>query len=134
MFAKADPDLKLRSFWLSVAYGLVVLVIYLSLTSDPVKINLSLLYQDKFFHALAYFVLMSWFAQIYHTNIKRNIIAIILIAVGVSLEFLQSMSPVRFFEYADMLANSTGVALGYFLTLTSAKNCLLKFEKLVLGS
>jgi VanZ family protein len=129
-----NPDLKLRSFWLAVAYGLVVLVIYLSLTGNPVKTGLSFLYQDKFFHALAYFVLMSWFAQIYHTNVRRNFIAIILIAIGVSLEFLQSLSPVRYYEIADMLANSTGVALGYFLTLTNARNCLVRFEKIVLSS
>ncbi len=129
-----NPDLKLRSFWLVVAYGLVALVVYLSLTSNPVKTGLSFLYQDKFFHALAYFVLMFWFSQIYHTNIKRNIIAIILIAVGVTLEFLQSLNPLRFYEFADMLANSTGVVLAYFLTLTNAKNYLLKFEKVMLGS
>ena len=129
-----NPDLKLRSFWLAVAYGLVVLVVYLSLTSNPVKTGLSFLYQDKFFHALAYFVLMGWFAQIYHSNARRNLVALVLIAVGVSLEFLQSLSPVRYYEIADMLANSTGVALGYFLTLTNARNCLVRFEKIVLNS
>ena len=129
-----NPDLKLRSFWLAIAYGLVILVIYLSLTGDPVKTGVSFLYQDKFFHALAYFVLMSWFAQIYHANVRRNLIAIILIAVGVSLEFLQSFSPVRHYEIADMFANSTGVVLGYFLALTNARNCLVRFEKIVLNS
>ncbi len=128
------PNLKLRSFWLAIAYGLVVLVVYLSLTSNPVKTGLSFLYQDKFFHALAYFVLMSWFAQIYHTNTGRNIIAIILISVGVSLEFFQGFSPVRYYEVADMLANSAGVVLGYFLTLTKARNFLVRFEKIVLNS
>ncbi len=127
-----NPDLKLRSFWLAIAYGLVILVIYLSLTGDPVKAGLSFLYQDKFFHALAYFVLMSWFAQIYHANVGRNFIAIILIAVGISLEFLQSLSLVRYYEIADMLANSAGVALGYFLTLTKARNFLVRIEKSVL--
>jgi len=126
-----DPNLKLRSFWLAIAYGLVGLVIYLSLTGDPVETGLSFLYQDKFFHALAYFALMSWFAQIYHINTKRNFIAIVLISVGVALEFLQSLNPVRFYEVADMLANTTGVVLGYFLTLTNAKNCLVKLEETV---
>ena len=131
--ANANPCLKLRLFWLFIAYGLVSMVIYLSLTSNPVAPDLSFIYQDKFFHALAYFVLMFWFAQIYHDNAKRNFIAILLVVVGVSLEFLQSLSPYRFYEFSDMLANSLGVALGYSLTLTRARDGLVMFEKIVLS-
>jgi len=129
-----NPHLKLRSFWLAIAYGLVIVVVYLSLSSNPVKIELPFLHQDKLFHALAYFVLMFWFAQVYHINAKRNFIAIGLISIGVSLEFFQSLNPLRYYEVADMLANSTGVALGYFLTLTKAKNCLVKFEEVIFSS
>ena len=129
---KLNPVLKLRLFWLAIAYGLVSMVVYLSLTSNPVQTGLAFIYQDKFFHALAYFVLMFWFAQIYHVNVYRNSIAIVLIMVGVSLEFLQSLSPVRYYEFADMLANTSGVILGYVLTLTRAKDCLLKVEEVFL--
>lgn len=126
-----SPNLKFHQWWLMVAWVLLLLVIYLSLTGNPIDTGDSFLYQDKVFHAIAYFVLMFWFAQIYHGNVKRNLIAFLLVALGVSLEFLQGLNPVRFYEVADMLANATGVVLGYVLTLTNAKNCLVEFEKLV---
>ncbi len=122
------PDLKLRFLWLTIGYALVALVFFLSLTSSPVDMELSLPYEDKFFHALAYFSLMAWFSQIYHERFKRNIIAVILVLMGVALEFLQGFDPERYFEYADMLANSVGVGLGFVVALTSAKNILLRFE------
>ena len=61
MFAKAVPDLKLRFLWLTIGYALVALVVFLSLTSNPVDMEMGLPYEDKVFHAFAYFVLMwSW--------------------------------------------------------------------------
>jgi len=129
MFAKAVPDLKLRFLWLTIGYALVTLVVYLSLTSSPVDLELNFPYQDKFFHALAYFTLMAWFSQIYHDSFQRNMIAVVFVFMGVTLEYLQSFDPVRYFEYADMVANSAGVALGFFIALTSAKNMLLRIEK-----
>ena len=131
LFAKAEPDLKLRFLWLAIGYALVMLVVFLSLTSNPVSLEIELPYQDKFFHALAYFVLMAWFAQIYHDKFQRNMIALVFIFMGVTLEYLQGFDPNRYFEYADMVANSVGVALGFALALTGAKNILLKLEKVI---
>lgn len=131
LFAKAEPDLKLRFLWLAIGYALVMLVVFLSLTSNPVSLEIELPYQDKFFHALAYFVLMAWFAQIYHDKFQRNMIALVFIFMGVTLEYLQGFDPNRYFEYADMVANSVGVALGFTVALTGAKNILLKLEKVI---
>jgi len=131
LFAKAVPDLKLRFLWLAIGYALVMLVVFLSLTSDPVSLEIELPYQDKFFHALAYFALMAWFSQIYHDRFQRNMIALVFIFMGVTLEYLQGFDPNRYFEYADMAANSVGVALGFTLALTGAKNILLKLEQLI---
>ncbi|VAW50445.1 hypothetical protein MNBD_GAMMA06-1739 [hydrothermal vent metagenome] len=128
---KAEPDLKLRLLWLLVGYALVALVIFLSLTSSPVDMKLSIPYKDKFFHVLAYFSLMAWFSQIYHGRLQRNVAAVAFVLMGVTLEFLQGFDPERYFEYADMLANSVGVALGFFVELTGAKNILLRFEGLL---
>jgi VanZ family protein len=74
---------------------------------------------------------MAWFAQIYHGRFQRNLIAVMLVIMGVMLEYLQSFDPNRFYEYADMLANSTGVVLGLLVTLTGVKNCLIRFEKVI---
>jgi len=131
MFAKASPDLKWRFLWLAIGYALIALVFYLSLTSNPVKIGMSFPYEDKVYHAFAYFVLMFWFAQIYHNKFQRNMIAMVLVCMGIMLEYLQSFNASRFSEPGDFIANATGVALGFSLTLTSAKNWLVKIEALI---
>jgi len=131
LLANAHPDLKLSFLWLSLGCVMVALIVYLSLASNPVDTGLSFPYQDKVFHAFAYFVLMTWFAQIYHGRFQRNLIAVMLVIMGVMLEYLQSFDPNRFYEYADMFANSTGVVLGLLVTLTGVKNCLIKFEKVI---
>jgi VanZ family protein len=129
MSAEPGPDLRLHLFWLTIGYVLVVLVVYLSLTSSPVELEMDFPYQDKFFHALAYFTLMTWFSQIYHDGFKRNIIALIFISMGILLEYLQSFDPNRYYEIADMVANATGVLLGLVVTASRAKNILLAVEK-----
>lgn len=128
MVTKATPDLKFRFVWLVIGYALITLVFYLSLTSQPIDVKLGLPFADKFFHAFAYFVLMAWFAQIYHDKFQRYMIALGLIAIGVALEFLQGFDPARMSEFADMVANTTGVVLAFYLTLTKAKNCLISIE------
>ncbi len=129
MFAKAVPDLKLRFLWLTIGYGLVALVVFLSLTSSPVDMEMGLPYEDKVFHAFAYFILMAWFSQIYHDKFQRNMIAVIFVFMGMTLEYLQSFDANRYSEFADMIANATGVALGFSIALTGAKNILLRVEK-----
>jgi hypothetical protein len=44
--------LRIRWFWLLLGWMLVLLVIYLSLTPDPVQLKVP--YEDKFGHVLAY--------------------------------------------------------------------------------
>ena len=129
MFSEAVPDLKLRFLWLTIGYALVALVIFLSLTSSPVDMEMNFPYEDKFFHALAYFILMAWFSQIYHDRFKRNMVALVFVLMGVTLEYLQSFDPNRYSEFGDMVANSAGVALGFSIALTGAKNILARVEK-----
>ncbi len=131
MFAKAVPDLKLRFLWLTIGYALVATVVFLSLTSAPVELEMEIPYQDKFFHAIAYFTLMAWFSQIYHDRFQRNMIAMVFVFMGVMIEYLQGFDPNRYFEVADMVANSIGVALGFAVALSGAKNILLRLEKII---
>jgi VanZ family protein len=130
LFAKACPDLKFRFLWLATGYALVILVVFLSLTSNPVDMGMGFPYEDKLYHALAYFALMAWFAQIYHDKFQRNMIALVFVLMGVLLEYLQGFDPNRVAESGDMVANTIGVALGFCLSLTKAKNILLKIESI----
>ncbi len=132
MVAIVFPELRLRYWWLTIGYLLVVLVLYLSLTSEPIEMTGLFDSEDKLYHALAYFTLMAWFAQIYHQSMQRIAIALVFVFMGLTLEYLQSLNPNRYAEFGDMLANVTGVALGFSLTLSDAKNLLLRIEKLIL--
>ena len=132
MSARKIPDLKLRYLWLAIGYALIVLVIYLSLTGEPVAMSGLFDYEDKLYHAIAYFTLMAWFSQIYHQRLQRNTLAVAFVLLGLTMEYLQSLNPNRYAEFGDMIANVTGVALGFAIALSSAKNTLLRLEKLIL--
>jgi VanZ family protein len=122
-------DLKLRNLWLAIGYLLVIFVLYQSLSSHPIAMSGLFDYEDKLYHVLAYFTLMTWFAQIYHQRTQRIIIALLFVFMGLMVEYLQSLNPNRYAEFGDMVANVTGVVLGFALTVSAAKNILLRVEK-----
>ena len=127
----SGPELRYRFEWLLVGYAMVAVVIYLSLTSEPPDIDIDMPLQDKIFHALAYFSLMLWFAQIYHARRQVYIFAAGFVAMGVVLELIQSLDPARYTEFGDMIANTIGVALALGLSTTPLKNVLVSVEKYV---
>ncbi|OGS80800.1 MAG: hypothetical protein A2061_08125 [Gallionellales bacterium GWA2_59_43] len=103
---------KLRKAWLVLGWLWVATVLYLSLTPSPPE-PLRFWSVDKLEHALAYCLLMLWFCQVYVRRLQRLFAAVLLIALGIIVELLQEMTGYRYFEYADMLANATGVMLGW---------------------
>jgi len=125
MFNK-NPDLKYRRFWLFIAYSLVAYVIFSSLTSSPVHIDVN--FFDKYAHTVGYFILMGWFMQLYHSTRGVSLCAALLILMGVSLEFLQELTGYRFFDIYDMMANAAGVLLAWSLVKTPFPNILYFFE------
>ena len=128
MMQVVNPDLRYRKLWLGIGYFLIILVIFLSLTSSPVEIDSKLPYQDKLFHALAYFSLTFWFMQIYH--IKHHVTgwAIFFLSLGLLLEYLQSFDPERYSEVGDMIANTIGVVAAAILSRTRFRYMLVNFE------
>jgi VanZ family protein len=119
---------RLQRIWILLGWGWVTLVIYLSLTASPPIPDVEPFKWDKFNHFLAYGWLMFWFAQIYHRTPARIGFALLFIAMGVGMEFLQGLGQTRHFEYADMLANTIGVLVGYVLTLGSLRFILSQIE------
>ncbi|HXU93439.1 MAG TPA: VanZ family protein [Gallionella sp.] len=103
---------KLRKVWLALGWLWVVALVYLSLTPNPPE-PVRFLNADKLEHALAYCLLMLWFCQVYVRRMQRLFTGALLVAMGVAMEFLQGMTGYRSFQYADMLANSIGVLLGW---------------------
>ena len=90
-------------------------IVWLSLTPSPPKVDFE--YSDKVGHLLAYGSLMFWFSQLYLARRTRLAYAAGFAAMGVALEFIQGWTGYRDFEVYDMLANATGVAVGWAATL-----------------
>ena len=126
-----NPELRYRKLWLIVGYLLIALVIFLTLTSSPVHIDTNLPYQDKFFHALAYFSLTFWFMQIYH--VKHHVFrwVIFFLCLGLLLEYLQSFDSRRYSEVGDMAANALGVAVALVLSRTQLRFMLARLERYI---
>lgn len=120
--------LRYFNLWLILGWLLVLAVCYLSLTPTPPKFDVKFEHLDKLEHLLAYFFMMSWFAQLYQTKQLRLFYIIFFILLGVSIEILQGMGSTRFFEYTDMLANTSGILLAWFMTKGKLKDVLLSFE------
>ncbi len=94
--------------WLSVA-GLIVLSLLPSPPQPPV------ISWDKAQHWFAYAGLMLWFAQAFTARFHW---LGCLLGLGVVIEFLQSWTGYRHFDFGDMLANTVGVLSGLLLSLT----------------
>ena len=105
--------ITLRRVWLAIGVGLILVVIWLSLTPHPIKTPLA--HGDKFGHLAAYGTLMVWFAQLDARLRTRIGYAVGFIALGIALEFAQGFTDYRVSEVADMVANATGVLLGWLI-------------------
>ena len=108
--------LNYKSLWLVIGYLMVGFIVYSSLTSSPVSVDVK--FSDKILHVIGYFGVMGWFMQIYHGQNYRLALALAFIVMGISLEFLQDLGGVRYFEFNDMLANTLGVLLAWSLYKT----------------
>jgi VanZ family protein len=120
--------LSFFKIWFSIGLILVGLVLYLSITATPPPMP-TFQYGDKFSHLLAYGVLTGWFGQLYTRFTVQFWIFVAFCLMGVSLEFVQGMGEARVFEYADMVANTLGAALGWWLTRTWFAGTLLWVEQ-----
>jgi len=124
-----NPELRFRKIWLAIGYGMIGVVILLSVMSDPPTPDIDLPSIDKLYHTLTYFLLMIWFAQIYHVNKQKYLWALFFIILGVALEYIQNYSPERYFELSDMVANTVGVIVGILLAGTALRNALVRIER-----
>ena len=120
---------RARPLWLVIGWMLVLLVIVLSLAPVPVEVPVK--GGDKFGHVAAYAALMLWFANIYELPVRRGMLAIAFVALGIALEFAQGWTDYRTFELADMAADVLGVAVGWALAPPRLPNFLRGIEKFV---
>jgi VanZ family protein len=118
----------LRKSWLVVGWLWIAFVFYLSLMPHPPK-PMAFEGADKLEHFIAYSWLMLWFCQVYLERRIRFRLFVALVAMGVTIEYLQGMGGYRMFEYADMLANTAGVLIGWGLAQTGLGKILFTLEQ-----
>lgn len=106
--SRFSPSLAFAS-----AFTLLAVIVYLSLTHDIIELPGDS--GGRYSHVAAYGALMFMCARMCATMRSRMVIGVLLIALGVLLEYLQAMTTYRTFEYGDMIANALGVALGAFM-------------------
>lgn len=124
-----NPDLRKSNLWLGIGFGLLLAIVFMSLTSTPyVPMPGNI---DKLYHASAYAVLMGWWLQLFRNALTRVLLALCFIAVGAGIEYLQSFHPLRYFDVGDMLANATGVVLSWCMGWTAFERWLCWFERRV---
>jgi VanZ family protein len=114
-------SLEFLPWWRLVGFLLVVAVLLGSLlpTADVPSVPFS----DKLQHAGAYALLMYWFASISRQR-SHIFAALLLLALGIAIEFLQRATGYRDFEVADMVADGIGVLSGWLIAWTPAGRIL----------
>lgn len=120
--------LRFAKLWLSIGWSLIAIIVVLSLM-PPGPITIDIRYSDKFEHILAYFVLMGWFAQIYHAPATRWRMMARFILLGIALEIIQGAGGVRTSDWTDVIANSIGVVLAWHLTKNQFSQLLTVLER-----
>jgi hypothetical protein len=119
--------LRFRGTWLLFGSGFLALVIYLSLTPDPLRAPT--VGAVKSGHLLAYFWVMFWFCQLYGSLRSRVTVALGLAALGIGLEYAQGLTSYRTFAYGDMVDDALGIFLGWVLAWTPASKGLAFVER-----
>lgn len=107
------PASALRSAWRIAGWLGIALLLWLSLTPSPPQV-VTFPHADKIQHALAYALLMLWFAQLRLTRSERAVTAGALLVLGVAIEVMQGWGGVRDFSVADIAADVLGIALGWW--------------------
>ncbi|MDH5184198.1 MAG: VanZ family protein [Gammaproteobacteria bacterium] len=100
---------RMHRLWWVLGWLMIAVILYLSLMPSPPKVGAV---SDKWQHAFAYALLMSWFAQL---TFHRWRTALLLVVMGVGVEFIQGWSGLRYYERMDMVANTAGVLIGWLM-------------------
>jgi VanZ family protein len=106
-------SLQLQLIWRGLAVAFLGVVVFMSLMPSPPQ-PMGLLGWDKFQHTAAYGFLAWWFLQAWEGRRALGW-CVFLVIVGCLVEVLQGLTPLRQPSLLDVLANSTGVALGALL-------------------
>ncbi len=104
--------LRYPRMWFGTGLFLLGLGLYVALQPStpfiPVAIN------DKLLHAGSFMAFMVWFGGVFEAR-RAPLLVLALVGYGVLIEVLQSFTPTRQAEFMDVVADVTGVLLGWLL-------------------
>lgn len=104
--------LRYKWFWLGAGLGGLALTLVLALL--PMATPIAVVNGDKFLHALAFAFLAIWFLGVVDEGMTLRVVAA-LAAYGLLIEFLQSVLAYRAADPRDVLADFTGIGLGWLM-------------------
>lgn len=116
--------LRLAHAWWSFGAVLVVMVTFLSL-APPGEGSARL--PDKLVHFATYFVLAFWFVSL--TPRRWHVAFAGVILLGGVIELLQGLTPQRFPEWLDFLANTSGAILALLVVRLLPVNFFVLLEQ-----
>jgi len=125
------PDYRYAGLWWIVGWCIVSIVVWLSLIPDPPE-PVEIGHADKLEHLLAYGLMMAWFAQLVAQS-RQYRWALGLVVLGIGLEFVQGWGGYRMSDGLDMLANTVGVLLGWWLARRWLGGSLARVDRLLAG-
>jgi VanZ family protein len=106
--------LKYLVWWRVLGRVLVVAMLALALAPAPAVVG-AVPFGDKVGHVCGFAALMLWYAQIYGGTRERLRCALGAVAFGLAIELAQALTTYRSAEFADLVADALGVALGWLL-------------------
>lgn len=124
------PPLELARTWYGLGVLMLATVAVLSLI--PISAE-SVPGGDKLAHLVTYAVLGAWFSLLADRASRLGWSVAGLIGFGILMEGLQALTGYRFAEWADVVANTSGVLLGTLFYLTPAPALLRFFDARLAG-
>lgn len=120
-----NDGLRLARWWVALGLAMIVVVVAGSLLniSQPVQVKNI----DKLHHLVAYGAMMYWWGMVQPRQRRWWLVG--LVALGVALEYAQSLTPYRTLDYRDMAFNAAGVALALLALQTPAAGLLAWFDR-----
>ena len=110
-----------RSSRLRIGWLLVAALILASVMPVTVPLTVSGSFDDKIAHAVAYGILMAWFATVRSREAALVYLGYLL-GMGMLIEALQFYLPWRSADLLDILANCVGLALAWCGELVLRRN------------
>lgn len=128
LWGRSLKPFRHRMVWAAMWMLMVAAVVAGSLL-PPGDLPSAPMQNDKVMHFLGYFVLMAGAVQLYARRASWVAMAVLLVFLGIGLEWLQAWMHVgRTADRGDALANTLGVLAGFTTGFTPLRDALLRID------